>query len=151
MWTGEIHSSFEVENIPVEVITYCHQQEDAVSVKVKSILLKQGRLKIRIRLPYPTGEWADVGNNWKEENRHRSFIENKTGNSATIEHQLDSSKYFIDVKWKGKVVLKKKMRHYFLIEPQDETSFELTCRFEKNKTLAPVPSFAATANNSIEQ
>lgn len=150
MWTGEIHSTFEIENIPVEVITYCHQEEDAIAVKVRSVLLKQGRLKIRIRLPYPTGEWADMGNNWKDESRHQSFIENKTSNGATIEHQLDSTKYFINIKWKGKARLKKKMTHYFLIEPEDETSFELTCRFEKNKTLAPVPSFAATENNSIE-
>jgi protein-glucosylgalactosylhydroxylysine glucosidase len=151
MWTGEIHSTFQVENIPVDVITYCHQQLDDISIKVKSILLKQGRLKIRIRLPYPTGGWADMGNNWNDENKHQSLIINKTNNSAIIEHKLDSTNYFINIKWKGNAVLKKKMAHYFLIEPNADSIFELSCLFTKKKSIASPPSFSATENNSIKQ
>ena len=40
MWTGEIHSKFTVEDIPVEVITYCHQQQDVIAVKINSPLFK---------------------------------------------------------------------------------------------------------------
>jgi protein-glucosylgalactosylhydroxylysine glucosidase len=151
MWTGEIHSTFQVENIPVDVITYCHQQLDDISIKVKSILLKQGRLKIRIRLPYATGGWADMGNNWNDENKHQSLIINKTNNSAIIEHKLDSTNYFINIKWKGNAVLKKKMAHYFLIEPNADSIFELSCLFTKKKSIASPPSFSATENNSIKQ
>ncbi|HSV12474.1 MAG TPA: hypothetical protein VLI68_16975 [Hanamia sp.] len=151
MWTGEIHSTFQVENIPVDVITYCHQQLDDISIKVKSILLKQGRLKIRIRLSYPTGGWADMGNNWNDENKHQSLIINKTNNSAIIEHKLDSTNYFINIKWKGNAVLKKKMAHYFLIEPNADSIFELSCLFTKKKSIASPPSFSATENNSIKQ
>ena len=151
MWTGEIHSTFAVENIPVEVITYCHQQQDVISIKVKSVLLKQGRLKIRIRLPYPTGEWTDVGNNWIDENRHQSYIINQTNNTATIEHKLDSTKYFINIIWKGDALLKKKMAHYFLLEPKNDTTFKFSCLFEKKKSMASAPAFAATKKNSIKQ
>ena len=48
-WTGEIKSYFTIENIPVEVSTFCHQEEDVISVNVKSLLIGQGRLKIKIR------------------------------------------------------------------------------------------------------
>ncbi len=41
LWTGEIHSKFTVENIPVDVITYCHQQQDAIAVKIISPLIKR--------------------------------------------------------------------------------------------------------------
>ncbi len=150
MWTGEIHSSFQVENIPVDVITYGHQQEDAISVKVKSILLRQGRLKIRIRLPYPTGAWADMGNNWKDENKHRSFILDQTNKSAIIEHQLDSTRYFINLNWKGNALLKEKRPHYFLIEPKDDTTFQLSCLFQSTRSFVSAPSFTATKNNSIK-
>ncbi len=43
-WTGEIHSEFTIENIPVDVITYCHQQQDAIAVKIISPLLREQRL-----------------------------------------------------------------------------------------------------------
>ena len=151
MWTGEIHSTFRVEDIPVDVITYGHLQKDAVAIKVKSILLKQGRLRIRIRLPYPSGGWADVGNNWNDENKHQSFIINKTNNSATIQHKLDTTNYFINLEWKKNAILKEKQPHYFLIEPKGDATFEFSCIFEKKKSLTPAPSFAATENNSIKQ
>ena len=38
LWTGEIHSEFTVENIPVDVVTICHQQQDAIAVQVISPL-----------------------------------------------------------------------------------------------------------------
>ena len=64
LWKGEIHSVFSVDNAPVDVITLCHQKEDAIAVKVKSDLLEHGRLQVRVRFPYPTGDWSDAGNYW---------------------------------------------------------------------------------------
>ena len=151
MWTGEIHSTFRVEDVPVDVITYGHQQKDAIAIKVKSILLKQGRLKIRFRLPYPTGGWADVGNNWNNEEKHQSFIINQTNSSATIQHKLDSTNYFINLEWSKNAVLKEKQPHYFLLEPKKDTTFEFSCLFESRKSLTTAPSFAGTRNNSRKQ
>ena len=67
MWTGEIHSNFSVEDNAVEVITFCNQQQDVIAVSINSKLIKMKRLSVRLRLPYPTGGWSDMGNNWKEE------------------------------------------------------------------------------------
>src|SRR5690606_39026863 len=53
LWTGEISSQFVVEGQPVEVITLGHQQADAIAVKVHSPLIEAGRLKVRLRYPYP--------------------------------------------------------------------------------------------------
>jgi hypothetical protein len=38
-------------------------------------LLKTGRLKYRLRYPYPSGEWKDVGNNFKFDDKHVSSLE----------------------------------------------------------------------------
>ena len=62
-WNGELKSSFTIESIPVNVITYCHQDKDAIAVKVSSPLIKEARIAIRLRFPYPTdgGMLAIIG------------------------------------------------------------------------------------------
>jgi hypothetical protein len=145
MWTGEIHSTFTIENIPVDVFTYCHQQQDAIAVKVNSPLLKEGRLQVRIRFPYPTGDWSDMGNNFTNDTGHRSSIISQNNSGALLQHQLDSTIYYVAAQWKGAATMKEKTRHYFLIIPTGN-SFECTFRFDNKKTIAP--SFAITESNS---
>ena len=65
LWTGEIESSFEIEGTPVEVYTAVHQEDDVVGVRVKSDLIEQERLQIRLRVPFPTAEWDDLARNGK--------------------------------------------------------------------------------------
>ena len=81
-WTGEIKSNFTFEGIPVSVITVGHQDQDIIAASVESALIKQGRLKIRLRFPYATGDWADVGNNWADPERHTSTIINSSDKGA---------------------------------------------------------------------
>ena len=64
LWAGEISSSFSIEGIPVNVITCAHAVKDAIAVKVTSDLLKQQRIKIRFRFPYPTDMSLDKGINY---------------------------------------------------------------------------------------
>ena len=64
LWTGVITSLFTIEEVPVKVITVCHQQQDDVSFKIESPLLSSDQISIRIRIPFPNGQWKDVGNNW---------------------------------------------------------------------------------------
>jgi len=50
MWTGEINSRFTVEGVPVEVIIYGHQQDDAIAVKIKLALGSQRPAQLTDRL-----------------------------------------------------------------------------------------------------
>lgn len=147
-WSGEIHSSFTVEGEPVEVSTYCNQQQDAVSIQVNSALLKEKRIMVRLRFPYPTGGWSDAGNYWKDENKHQSAVILQEGNHALLSHTLDTTTYFVSLKSDNDLMIAEKTRHYFLITPAVSGRFELTCRFEPDKNEAPVPSFTDTRNNS---
>jgi len=150
LWTGEIHSQFTVENIPVDVTTYGHQQQDAIAIKVTSPLIKERRIRIRLRFPYPTGNWADIGNNFTDDNKHKSFIISQNSNGALLQHTLDTTTYYIVTTWNGKATIKEKSKHYFVVVPSTN-SFEFSCRFDKNKRSMAVPSFASTAENSKGQ
>ncbi|MEO6733481.1 MAG: hypothetical protein ABIN01_19820, partial [Ferruginibacter sp.] len=147
MWTGEIESKFMVEGVPVQVITYCHQQQDAIAIKINSHLVKEKRLSLRLRLPYPTGNWADMGNNWDSENKHQSTIISKNNNHATIQHVLDTTRYFISTQWKGNAVIAEKKAHYFTVTPST-TDFEITFRFDEKTSKAIVPAYVATSTNN---
>ena len=98
LWTGVITSSFTVEEIPVKVTTICDQGVDAVSFKIESALLKENRIQVRIHFPYPNGQWKDVGNNWKNEDKHASTLTQSAG-LATIKRVLDTTTYFTSFKW----------------------------------------------------
>ncbi len=148
-YTGELSSSFTVENIPVNVFTYCHQDKDAIAVKVTSPLLKEGRIAIRLRFPYPTDGWRDVGNNWKNDAKHTSTIEDNSNEHAIIKHSLDTTSYYASLEWNNKATLTEKNKHYFIVSPASKSeSFEITCLFSKQKPTSSPPSFSSTASNN---
>lgn len=149
LWTGEIKSSFTLEGIPVEVITVGHQDVDLISASVSSPLIAAGRLKVSIRYPYPTGEWADVGNNWASADKHQSAILNNTANSGLIKREVDSATYFTAISWSGKAQLTEKQLHYFTITPDKSLKgFSFSCLFSEHKAPTNIPSFILTQSNS---
>ena len=149
MFTGRLHSRFVVEGVGVEVITYCHQQQDLISVKVKSELIKQGRLLITIRFPYPTGEWKDVGINTQYPERHQSAIVNSSFNRAILNHKLDTNNYYVDVAWSPGTTIVERKKHEFVIKADDKkTEFYCSFRFRNQKSSTPPVSYEQTKMNS---
>lgn len=149
MWTGEIHSRFSIEGVFVDVLTYAHQQKDVVAVKVKSDLLKTGQLSIRLRFPFPTDQFTDVGNNWKNADKHRSEILSATKQQVTITHTLDDTRHFVSFKWRNTATLSATQIHDFALIPDKKSDvFEFSCQFfEKQPTQ--LPTFSETQANSI--
>jgi len=150
LWTGEIHSRFSVDNVPVDVVTYCHQEQDVIAVKIRSGLLKDARLKIRIRFPYPTGDWTDVGNNWQGEDRHVTYL-TKRKNGVELHCVLDLSQYWVNAQWLGFAHVEQKANHYFVITPAAQNDFEIVFRFSNSKTKQPLPTFSQTQTNSVSE
>ena len=149
-WSGEIRSYFTVENIPVEVSTYCHQDQDQVACRVRSNLMREERLKIRIRFPYPTGEWMDVGTNYSNPEKHRSSAITNKDNAATLLHQLDTTRYYLDLAWKTNGTLAERQKHEFILTPaNDQGTFSFSARFSNEEQSAAPPDFNQTELNSI--
>ena len=148
-WTGEIKSHFTLEEYSVDVITFCHQQQDVISVQVNSSLIKEKRLKIFLHFPYPTGEWLDEGTNYAYDKKHTSGFQTKI-NGASLYHQLDTTKYLVECTWKEAASISQKQPHYFLISPQSNSNvFELNCHFAPLQLSKPVPTFVQTKSNNL--
>jgi hypothetical protein len=149
LWTGEIRSRFTIESVPVEVSTFCSGNEDAIGVKIQSQLITEGRLKIKLLFPYPTGAWADEGVNYSDANKHQSKILMSHDEGAVLLHQLDTTKYYVGFKWSGKALIDQKQEHYFLITPDGKTnSFEFAARFTPKNDLSFLPAYLNAKKSS---
>src|SRR5215203_4275444 len=148
VWTGIITSSFTVENVPVKVTTVCHQSQDAVSFRIESPLLKINKIRIRFRIPFPNGQWKDVGNNWKDDSSFTSSAQ-FTPTNGVIATSIDSTDYMLNLRWNIPAKLESPAQNYYVIVPQPATSsFEITCLFNHHRLNEPVPLFPQTLNNS---
>jgi hypothetical protein len=122
LWTGEIKSQFTIEGIVVKVSTFCDSKNDAIAVFVESKLVRQGRLKFRLQLPYPTGQWKDVGANFTNDEKHFSFIENEILGGVKIKHQIDTTAYYTWLTWGNGGSISEKKAHYFVIAPDKKSN-----------------------------
>jgi protein-glucosylgalactosylhydroxylysine glucosidase len=152
LWTGKLRSHFTIEGIPVEVATYCSGTDDAIGVKVRSPLIQEGRLKIKLLFPYPTGAWTDEGTNYSNDEKHKSSIIFSHDNGAVILHQLDTTKYYVSFKWEGSGMIDQKDRHYFLITPNSKDDlFDITAKFTSKKDPGLLPTFIDVRVSSENQ
>lgn len=150
LWTGEIESYFEVEGIPVTVLTTSHQEKDAIGVKVKSDLLQQKRLKISLRIPFPTGDWADMGTKYEGKQDYKSTLVEKSKTEAIVNHVMDSISYNVNLSWKGNAQIKKTADHYFVLEASNTNTLELSCLFALADKKISNSSFTDIENSSIK-
>jgi len=149
MWSGTISSRFTVEDIPVTVITVCHQQQDVVAFSVQSRLITEKRLRIRVRFPYPTGAFKDVGNYWRNDKQTTSLRLTATG--GVIKRVLDTAVYYAHLRCPAGTAITRKAADCWLLTPGASVSqFSFSCLFAE-KSTAIVPAFTATLSNSRQQ
>jgi hypothetical protein len=148
-WTGEIRSHFTINTVQVDVSTYAHATKDAISLKVKSSLITEGKLKIYLRFPYPTGQWTDEGANYQSDELHHSVLIPAKRQGAVISHQLDTTKYFVHLWWSARAEIAQEQPHYFLVTPASSSdSFELTAQFTSKENLGSTNSYDETKSSS---
>ena len=141
LYDGVIESSFVADGQQVDVTTAALQDQDAMLWRIKSPLLKDGRARISIRLPYPTGRHADAASDFTKPDRHSSRLITSTAaggfpastltstaaggfpastNFAVIEHQIDSTRYYITLQWQGDATISESAPHHFTLSTTDD-------------------------------
>ncbi|MCR5181051.1 MAG: hypothetical protein K6C30_07535 [Bacteroidaceae bacterium] len=118
LYDGVIESNFKADGQPVEVITACAQDRDAIIYHIQSPLLSDGRAAVHIRFSYPTGKHADDANDWTQPNRHQSIILLSDSHSAVVQRTLDDTRYFLTLRWEGEARLETSGPHTFVLRTQ---------------------------------
>ncbi len=141
LWEGAIKSSFRVENNIVTTKTICHPEKDLIGTTIKSLLLKEKKIGIKIRFPYPSGNHTDDGVNWENSEKHHSEIITQNKRSAVFMHTIDSIRYFVKFTWTGNASWIQKEPHYFVLMPAtNNNNFSFTAEFN------PVNNFSGDLN-----
>ncbi len=133
LWDAQIGSHFLADGKTVDVITFCRPDRDQLVARVKSPLLKNQQAKVAIRLPYPTGKHADHAADWSKTDRHTSSIVKQDAQSALIQHQLDSTTYYIYVRWNGIADLQPMGIHQYALSTTDDV-----LEFSAEYSLKPI-------------
>ncbi len=152
LWTGELKSRFQIEDIDVEVATLCHQELDMVSFHIKSELVSTGKLSIGIRFPYATHEKFSPGYNFNHPEKHHTQIVSETGTRVVLKRQLDQDTYYAAINWTGDASLVKTDTHHYSIVPSKAgAEIEVNCHFSKELCNESLPSFSETIKNNRER
>lgn len=150
LWTGIIYSEFKVEGSVVLVETAAHQKQDLVAFKVTSDLISKDRLKVRFRIPYPTGAWKDTGVRWEGDFNYKTSLKKPDENKAILTHQMDSLTYHVQMQWDDpKTKITKQQAHYYLITPT-QNSFSMSVSFGTALLNKPLPNLKQTLANSTQ-
>jgi hypothetical protein len=149
LWEGRITSNFSVEGVPVTVETVCHPERDLIAFSVRSELLASGRMKVKIRFPFPTAQHTDGAMRFDRTDDHQSIVESETSDLKVIRHLLDGTAYTISITSEQSTVLDQKDAHYFVLAPEKSTD-ELVASVEFSPEIVPgtIPLFSESVQSS---
>lgn len=136
LWTGTITSKYKLGGVPVEVTTEASSVNDGVTLSLRSSLLAEG--KLRVRLAFPRGHDLNTKNtpalDWSAPDSHRSELLD----DDTVKRQVGGLEYFVSTT----AVLKKVGPHAFEIsDRQGRRSDRLvfTVVYGRRPDIAAVP------------
>jgi len=150
LYDGTIESSFKADGQQVNVITAALQQQDAVIYRIKSPLLSDGRATVTIRFPYPTGQHSDDAADWTKPELHNSRIVSSTAHSALIEHQIDTTRYYLMLSWQEEAQLQMTDRHQFQLSTSAK-EFAFSAEYLPEAPKATMPLAFDQALRSVKR
>ena len=127
LYEGIARSEFLLGGEACSVLTACGD-EDSVAFSLHSRALQDGKIKIRIRLPYPSTKIG--GADWEREERHTTELAQQQENSVLLVHRMDRDSCEIRICWEGGGVrLERAAAHTFLLSTdRDSLCFSLCFR-----------------------
>jgi hypothetical protein len=143
LWNGALRSRFRLEGERVEVETLCHPRLDLVAVRVVSPLVRRGRLALRLRFPYGTGQATAA--DWTRPEAHETVLVRSSATGAELARRLDGDRYSVRLAWAPAATLVERERHVFVLERgRDGDTLEAAVAFSPASLTEPLPAFEET-------
>ncbi len=140
LWEGVIHSQFRYDDQPVQVETVCHPRRDGIGIRVQSPHIRTGRLGIRLKFPYGSGQWQGAAD-WEQPEKHQTRLATED-NRAFFERVLDDDQYWVSLDMPDGAAIHQVGPHEFEILGQGLEHLEMWVEFSPNAQQQPPLSFA---------
>jgi len=118
LWNGTIDNRYTIEGVDVHVRDCMDPTTGALSVKVKSALIKEGRMMIEWAFPY--GHHGTSGSDWTHPELHTTKFLTKFNNTKVI-RQLDDDRYYAEMEWNNAMSILVS-EHKITLTPSNSTS-----------------------------
>ncbi len=134
LWTGIVTSRYLLDGHTVEVVTAAHPERSMMTARIRSPLLQNGTLALRIRFPYAY-DFAASKNNppliWNKPDAHTTKITAQSAQSAQLTRTIDAATCNVKLAWDGLADLTEAAPHDFRLAPRSAGGGQLafTCEF----------------------
>ncbi|RPJ86516.1 MAG: glycoside hydrolase family 65, partial [Acidobacteria bacterium] len=143
LWTGLLHSQFQLDGTKVTATTACHPDQDLLAFVIESSLVADGQVSLMVEFPY--GSPAPNAADWRNPSRHQSLSASKSSRRQAIERVLDDTRYSVDLSWATNAEVSQEGRHSFLLGTKPgEAQLAAVLRFTPAPMPAEPPSAEAT-------
>jgi hypothetical protein len=152
LWRGRLHSRLTLLGAPLDVQSAVSPASDTVALSIRSPLLGQRKLAVRIALPYGYARAKTHHNpplDFTQADRHRSTVLDHTDRQLVVEHQRDGARYAMTVASASKLVISQPAPHVIEIAPAAGASLELTVSFVQ-QGVAPAAAAATVFDASAQ-
>ena len=128
LWSGKLRSKFRLRGEEVRVEVVCQPDKDVLALRVDSVLLRDGRL--RLRLDLPRGHDIKVKNNpkldWSSPETHTTTVAAQTDRVLALRHEREDSRYHVRLAAGQAMEVVRVGPHAFRFGPKAAAVFEFT-------------------------
>jgi hypothetical protein len=140
--TGEIDSRFNIEAVPVHLMTVCHPDYDMISVKIISNLL--GMKRLRIKINFSSLSSSSSVNNVSVFENYTTKILSDTNNLVILSRSRKRDNYNVII-WCNDADMKKVSTEQYYLDPYKADSvYSFSCQFLKNLETGRIQTFGET-------
>ena len=152
LWKGLVTSQYKIDDQSVNVETVSHPALSLVAFKIKSELLNSGKLKPFFRFPYTydLSKKNKPAFDWSKPDQHQTEVIEQDANHVLLKRTVDTTHYFVNIRWKGIGKWKKSSRHEFTLDCTGSDSLTLVCEFSPTRETSAVPTFDETKQASAQ-
>ncbi|MEO7493814.1 MAG: hypothetical protein ABIT83_19970, partial [Massilia sp.] len=150
MWKGRLDSQSRLLGQALSVSSAVDPDSDTLALRIRSPLLANGRVAVRIALPlgYVMRDHHNPALDWSQQQAHRTTVLAQSGRQLVIEHQRDAARYAMTVASAAPLKFTHPGAHVFEIAPQSGDTLDLTVSFVQQGSAPAAASarvFAASA------
>ena len=139
LWTGRLTSRFVFEGSPVEVETSVHPDRDIIIVRLRSVLLTEGRAGVDLRFPGVGRQLNPDPSDWTHPDTHTTDEVSRDAGGLALTRRIDDALYSVRVTSDRELDIAAPGAHQFRFTAPGSTQLTLLVEFSREKTPEKLP------------